>query len=278
MLFAVRTYSGVLISGTYQGELNTGLTVNSKNVTIKAQGTVVLDAEGMRRAFSLVGSQVTLINIKIINGYSASSGGAVYIIDSTLSMVQGEISACQATGSRSNGGGGAIHLDGESVLDISGTKFQSNTASHGGAILLASTGTAVSTISSATFFHNTAISQGLTEFALGGAVYVGSGVNFAGCTLFGNKATSKAESYGGAIHHDMHSARVPLDIHTCTFEGNTALRGGAVSFEYQTALSMVRTSVFNNNTAIDQRHEIWAPYRDESFLCPTIMPRSSMHE
>ena len=162
------------------------------------------------------------------NSYKNNTGGAIYIKNNgTFEMTAGVVS-----NNSSYSSGGAIYVE-SSTVTISGGHFDTNTASsidnnkvYGGALFLSS---CTVNITGGTFSNNIVTNTGTTttntEF-YGGAIYIiGSGTSEApalisNCTFSSNSAYQN----GGAIYTGGESY---ININNSTFENNTVTNGNA---------------------------------------------------
>jgi hypothetical protein len=137
------------------------------------------------------------------------------------------------TGTNSQGAGGAIHVDYDGTLSVSGSSFVGNTVtsgieSHGGAInLFTPLG---GTITDCQFSGDQAIATSSGPYGgtgIGGAINNGGALTISGSTFTNNLAQGSFQSYGegGAIQNDGSSAALTLS--SDQFVGNQAIGGPA---------------------------------------------------
>ncbi len=188
--------SAFTVSGN--GELNLG------NLTI--QGDATGNAE-RGAAISILGGEVTLKDVAVLNGIAAS-GGAIYVANGgTLNVEGGRFEKNRATDN-----GGAIYVASGGSLNISASvEFEGNTAAgNGGAIY----NDGVVVLNGETTFSG-------NEAASGGAVYNHNTVQVNGDVTFtGNHAVNGS---GGAIYNDGGSLNIAGGG---TFDSNTATENG----------------------------------------------------
>jgi hypothetical protein len=222
----------------------TGATIYiNKNVALFGNGHKidgrnfpVFDVEGTAADETEV--KVSVSNLKIENGgYSRKLGGAVFVEGNSLLSVYNSSFAnntAARTGDAINGGGGAIYLNphggGTPKVNVVNSAFTGNKAPMGtGGAILAINGEI--SVSDSTFERNQASAGGALGAMGTGKFSVGSGNVF---------TANKAENAGGAI--DLHYGRSSAGrgatnskIETTftgvsTFEGNQATLGDNVSY------------------------------------------------
>jgi hypothetical protein len=196
-------------------------------------------------------------------GYKEGSGGAVYMRDGVLQVIDSEFYDNQAALIGPDVGGGAIYAQGVSGVTISGSVFKGNRASNGGAVGMLF---ANPLIENSLFEDNTAEGVGQNtaghdqcpEFGhagqggaggLAGAVYF-DGMNADGFvyTICGSVfRNNRANELAGALFRTPNVSVREMLIDRSLFDGNTALVGG-VSFIKQNDLT-VRASSFLHNRA-----------------------------
>jgi predicted outer membrane repeat protein len=154
---------------------------------------------------------IVTINNCTLSGNTASTGGAVYNSDGTLTVSGSNFSGNSAVylGSPTSleAAGGAI-LEEAGTATVSGSTFSGNSAGNqGGAIDAFSNGTlTVLTVSGSTFSGNSAGNQG-------GAIYNNGAATVSGSMFTGNSASS-----GGGIYNDTGGT---LTVSGSTFSANT---------------------------------------------------------
>jgi hypothetical protein len=145
-------------------------------------------------------------------GWTDGQGGAVYMRDGTLRVINSTFTGNQAAPLGPDTGGGAIYVFGGQPLTISGSIFKNNQASNAGAV---GTLFAADSIYNSLFDGNKAIGNGAnnvdpSQCSCSSSGQIGSGGN------------------GGAIYSD----GVGLDVNICgtTITNNTANEFGAAVF------------------------------------------------
>jgi len=258
------------------------------DVVIDGGGLVTLDAQELSRHFyyyagwwmegtvRLVLQRLTLINGRApvgeyfepgpdpecAYGYKDGSGGSVFIRDGVLHVIDCQFVDNQSALIGPDVGGGAIYALGSHEVIISGSRFENNRASNGGAVgmLFANPG-----IYNSIFENNTAegvgqnyVREGCPEFnhdeqggagGNAGAVYF-DGLNdedvtytLCGCRFENNRCNE----LGGALFRTPNQPTRNMHIENCVFDGNTARMGG-VSFIKENVVT-VRNTLFANNLA-----------------------------
>jgi len=175
-----------LKDGVYKGESNTNITIG-KNINIRGLGSnVILDGQGKKSFFTLIGDKASLKNLKFRNGYSGLGGaigsfecrlivdsctftnnkakyaGAISSTNSTLTVIN-----CTFTNNRGTESGGAIDSFGGNVA-VSKSTFKNNKAGHGAAISSSSD----FTVSRSTFTNNKATESGGAIFVFGNSMKI----------------------------------------------------------------------------------------------------------
>ncbi|MCK6532490.1 MAG: right-handed parallel beta-helix repeat-containing protein [Polyangiaceae bacterium] len=197
---------------------------------------------------------------KCAYGYKDGSGGALYMRDGILEVVDCAFYDNEAALEGPDVGGGALYVVGSKGVTVVGSRFQGNRAANGGAIAMLF---ANPQIVNSIFENNTAegvgmnyVEPGCPNFnhdeqggagGLSGGVYF-DGMNDAGFvyTLCGNVfRNNRCNELGGALFRTPNQAVRKMLIDRCVFDGNTARTGG-VSFIKQNDVT-VKASTFANN-------------------------------
>ena len=185
-----------------------------------------------------VSSEVGLEGVEL-NGLSATSGGAIYVVGN-LNAKNCEFLSNTATS------GGAVYI--EKMATIDDCNFIGNSASYrGGAINVAYTealkNEVKADIKNSQFLSNTATTGGENEARRGGAIYLAEyvAVSVSNSSFTENLATQ----YGGAIDLARGSS---IDIIQSDFNKNSATNGGAIWTYLETALE-ISGGEFSDNTA-----------------------------
>lgn len=195
-----------------------GIKIDVDDIVIDGAGHTI-DAKGNARIFECTGSNITIKNISLKNGFKdryPNRGAGIYntgnltIADSTLS-------------SNNASDGGAIYNSGE--LTIIGSALDGNEADKGGAIYN---------------FENLAIIDSLIEGNRawdGGAIYNSGNLTIIDSALNGNEGWT-----GGAINHQIGE----LIIENSMLNDNTAQNGGAA---YALSILSILSSSAKGNAA-----------------------------
>ncbi len=225
----------VLLSpGRYAGPGNRDIDFNGKAITVtSSSGAAVttIDCENLGRGFVFQneeGSASVLAGVRIINGYHAAFGGAVWCVNASP-VLEDNIFFENHAEIR----GGAVYCD-TSSAEVSGNIFEGNTASYGGA--LSCSGLSDLTISGTEFKMNTADISG-------GAVACRASAP----TLDGNLfEQNESVNEGGALYCDQDASAL---VTTNVFRGNvSAGNGGAIAL-LQSSPS-IEYNVFRTNSAV----------------------------
>ena len=277
-LFANASHSNgiVTLNGNY--DAHGTILINASNVIIDGRGYTI-DAKGKSRLFNITGDNVTVKNLRFINGKSVRDGGAIHVSSSCITIINSTFENCIAQ----NGGvlygnltnitvinstftsnmindfsgsqialGGAIRTE-NGTVSLLNSVFTNNTSLDGGAI---STEYGFVSIIDSCFEKNSALVYA------GGAVSSGAGVN-ATNSVFRN---NYAPAYGGAIFcWDVSKTHIRDSI----FENNTSNHyGGAVSAAV--GLEIIN-SLFTDNSATHYGGAItlWGnlTVKDSNFTC-----------
>ncbi len=268
---------------------------NNVDTVIDGGGKVTLDASGRARHFYFDGpgwvgntTTVTLQRLVLINGmaplgqyypqdpahpncsygYKDGAGGALYMNDGILHVIDCEFNFNQAALLGPDVGGGALYIRGSKGVVIVNSRFQGNRAANGGAIGMLF---ANPEIYNCVFQDNTAEGIGQNggdsscpDFSvpnqgqsgaggLGGAIYF-DGYNEAGAvyaicgSVFQN---NRCNEIGGVLFRTPNKVDIcDIEIDQCTFKSNTAKAGG-VSYIMQCNLSVSDTLFSGNRGNVD---------------------------
>ncbi|KZX14565.1 putative outer membrane protein pmp6 precursor [Methanobrevibacter cuticularis] len=238
-----------LQGGIYNKTDDYGITID-KNITIQGNTStnqVIIDAQGLSRIFSINSNlNVRFINITFTNGI-ASDGGAIYIYQGTMTIIN-----CTFINNTDNGGGGAggAVYNSNGNMNISGSSFTNNkctsTFSNGGAVY---NNMGNMSISSSSFTNNNVGGVG----GVGGAVYNSwySNMNITDSNFTNNNANSTSGVNGGAVYINYYCN---VSITGSNFINNSAsstganAHGGAVYINSNCNVSITGSN-FTNNTA-----------------------------
>jgi predicted outer membrane repeat protein len=252
----------VLANATYTGPDNRNIDLDGKSLTIRSASDkpsqCIIDCEHNSRAFSFTDcDKITIEGITVKNGSVLDKGGAVYCLNSSLTVRN-----CIFSDNISSGHGGAVYSYYDSttekiLLVFTDCSFTANTAqSNGGG---ASINRCHSSFIDCQFTDNSAyngggvhISQGKTssfsgcEFqnntagGAGGGVNVANQATFSHCNFFGNHSNSS----GGAAYAFYNSHLTTFS--DCLFSANEAKNnGGAID----TSSPKIERCVFVDNTS-----------------------------
>lgn len=195
-------------------------------------------------------------------GYKDGSGGALFMRDGRLHVIDCNFYDNEAALEGPDIGGGALYMVGASEVIIANCRFEGNRAASGGAVGMLF---ANPRIYNSVFENNTAEGIGMNYVEPGcpnfnhdeqggaggnaGAMYF-DGMNDDGeaYTICGSVfRNNRANELGGALFRTPNRAIRDMVIDRCVFEGNTA-RAGGVSFIKQCDLT-VRDTLFTGNRA-----------------------------
>ncbi len=188
--------------------LTAGELTTSTDITINGPGAsqLAIDGNHASRIFNVSGGRLTVSDVTVQNGSSASAtdGGGIFNAGGTLVLTN-----CTLSGNSSGGiFGGGIFNGGTLVL--TNCTLSGNSAPVGGGIYNGGS----ATLTNCTLSGNSAPSGG------GGIFNAGGGLVLTNCTLSGNSAAG-----GGGIFNDGGSATLT----NCTLSGNSAsLRAGGI--------------------------------------------------
>ena len=104
-----------------------GVLIAKDNIVIDGDGHTINGAN-QARIFNITANNVTLKNIKFVNGYSNDNGGAIFAIHN-LNMLN-----CHFENNNANASGGAVYIDNAFSNCRINSTFINNSANNGGAI------------------------------------------------------------------------------------------------------------------------------------------------
>lgn len=223
------------VAGTITFTSQLSVTVGGELV-IDGGGVITTSGGGMRRAWwAEAGSDLTLMNLGIINGYLPQENGAALANHGgSVTLLTCNLVGNQSQGSLLGGRGGAIDNAGEMIID--GSTFYGNHVDAG-------SGGAIYNTGSLTLTHS--ILQGNWAYQSGGAIFNWGALHLEDCILAENSAHR-----GGAINNYFSW----LTILESTFVGNSADSGGAIystsTVEGLGSLTISRTSLSNNHSEV----------------------------
>jgi len=240
-------------------DLNLSKTVNIfKNIKIQSDngGLKILDGNNMQifNISPIVKVNVAMNNLKLVNGYSITSGGAIFNNGSDLNLYDCVIDSSTA----SNGDGRGVFITGGGTNHIVNCSFTNNQASNrGGGISITNTSTRCY-INDCNFTNNRASNGGGIHSGKdytpifncsitnnhadsnGGGVYVNKGLGkFIWCNISNNNASD-----GGGVNINEGVA----DFLDCNITFNSATDGGGVSIVYGTGDITTCEVSYNNAT------------------------------
>ena len=226
----------IILDGKYTNN-NGQININKANLIIIGTNNCILDAQGKTRIFEVKSDNITIKNIKFINGNTDDNygGGAIYWCDGINGIVSNCTFTNNAATSTANNGGAISWRCGNGT--INNCTFTSNTAPYGGAIdWRGSNGT----ISNCTFTGNKA------KYSSGAIDWRGSNGTISNCTFTGNTATGNLYSNGGGAIY-LHGKN--CIIVNSSFNSNKAIRGGAIYCNSLTNSGVLVNCTFTANTA-----------------------------
>ncbi len=207
----------------------------------------VTPPEDARGLITLRDALFSACSVSPLNGYTGH-GGAIETYGGTISLVNTDFDGNSATGNGAAGGAMALMY---SENTITGGTFSGNTAYFGGAIQ--QNGGTMS-VTGAMFSGNSTSGEATETYPAGNAggaieLHQGAEASIDQCTFQNNSALR-----GGAVYNDTFNTAVSnTDIYNSEFTGNSAeAEGGAI---YNDAVMLVAASVFNGNKVISSESE-----------------------
>ncbi|MBQ4569301.1 MAG: hypothetical protein IJA62_04535 [Ruminococcus sp.] len=190
------------------------------------------------------GGTMTLTNVTA-SGNKGSNGGVIF---SSGTSTKTEIKNCNFIGNTASSGG-ALTVS-ESNVSVTGGEFKDNSANLGGAVNI---GTGTLTISGVTFTNNSAVKNASGSNGNGGAIAVAAGtLNATGDNLFDGNT---AENHGGAIYvsykTDDNGTKVGgvVNMSEGLFKNNSAdISGGAISSRTNGSVALSGTELTANSS------------------------------
>ena len=215
-----------IYDNTTDGELIDGIEIEKVNFTLNGNGHTI-DGKSQARILDIRGYNITISNLKIINGVNDESAGAIRAI--------GNITLINITFENNNApNGGAIFSDGN--LNVINSTFSKNSAKQGGALKTASK----ATITGSTFKDFTIITFSIiygdkqSNLIIENSTFLNSQAKYATAVysegnILVKKSTFKnlhANETAGAIGF---KNGANLEIDSCTFENTSSVKnGGAI--------------------------------------------------
>ena len=217
---------GALASGTYT--LSDDITLTGANLTIPADAVVVLDLNGHTLTGTGTGSVIRVVGTLTIQ--DSRTGGKI---------TGGNAKKTDASIMNNTYNGGAIYVDENATLSMTGGTITGNKAFNGGGIYMGKA--AVVEITGGEISNNKSLRDGGGG---GGAIYAygeGGSLNIEGCKLKNNTAVYQ----GGAIFTDG-----PTYVGVGTeISGNSASHGGGICANNYLKIT---GGVISNNTATEK--------------------------
>ena len=240
----------------YQNEDADGGIVINRSLTIDGQGHII-DGNQKSKIFIIKAKNVTLKNIKFINGYAGlgSAGAVLFDVNSNGNIINSTFINNQAWS------GGAIFFNENSTANIANSRFINNRAGDGGAIFQDSY--SLTSIKNCVFYSNHAtISQ---VSGNGGAILysLDSGGFVANSSFTNNRATR----YGGAVSI-LKGSNLTVDY--SNFKDNGAYYGGAL-YNMDHSNSSILNSFFENNEAQKRGGSIYFTWTHNSVFNSTFV-------
>ena len=224
-------------------ELEEGITIYKNDFTINGNGHTV-DGDSKVRIFNIVGNNITISNLKIINGYTNESGGAIFSQSNLIlnnvtfannyaktggaifNSYETKISDCIFNNNIANGTGGCIMTN--NTLNITGSAFTNSQAESGSAIQCSND----TSIKDSVFANLTADDYG--------AIFTSKYAEIINCIFFNNTAKWGANIYASNM----------TSINNSTFSNSKSKYGGAIYAEGTISiLNSIFDNLFANETA-----------------------------
>ncbi len=225
-------------------EIIDGIEIEKANFTLNGNGYTI-DAKFQTRIFDISGYNITISNLKIINGKHNESGGAI--------ISNGNITLINVTFENNHAPEGGTIFSSENIKVINST-FSKNSAKHGGALKTES----FATITGCTFKDFTNITFSIiygtdkSNLIIENSTFMNSQAKYApaiytrGNTLI-KKSTFKnlrANETAGAIAVKYGDK---LEIDSCTFEDTRSVKnGGAIFIDGNDGDKQIKIKISNN--------------------------------
>ena len=245
--------------------LTSELSITQQNLTINGLlsdgvGCVTVSGNNGSRIFNITGSAF-ISNMTLINGFSATDGGAVYVAQDAAAVFNNVVFDHNAA----TGSGGAVYVDGQAPVAVSGiygvyskpgyaefnnVTFTTNTAANGGAI--ANLGDVL--INRSTIGDVTLLLAGNTAATSGGAIYNLGRAQIADSNIAGNHATSGNGGgiYNGGVYNDgtnLNPVLATLSVENSAIFGNTASTGGGGIYEISGQTYIENSTIAGNHAS-----------------------------
>ncbi len=217
-------------------DVDEGITINKDGVSINGNGYTI-DGSNKVRIFNIIGNNITISNLYIINGYNAEQGGAIYsesdLILNNVTFINNfapkggalyntnttVMNGCVFNNNSANGTGGCV-MTNES-LSINGTVFINSNAESGSAIYCSD----VASIKNSIFMNLTGKDYG--------AIFTLKIAEIIDCLFSNNTA-----NWGGSIY-----ANNTLIINDSYFKDSTAKYAAAI---YGEGTISIKNTIFEN--------------------------------
>ncbi len=240
----------LIADGTYTGPGNVDLDFGGRNITVTSQNgpaTTIIDCEGFasndgsgnHEGFYFHSGETGAVvsGMTIENGYEVSTGGGIYIGNSSVSVQNCVISNCIA-----NEGGGIYNDSSGGTIMVTNCTITGNNAQYGAGVYDFNINNPI-TLTNCTITDNNAQFNGN-----GGGVYnanYGGTVTMTNCVVTGDSA----QSCGGGIYNGNYSGAIMLIA--CSIIGNTATAGsGVYDFNSGNVTTAMLDCTITGNTAL----------------------------
>ena len=187
-----------------------------------------------------VAGELIVNDAQFIENTAQTKGGAIYVNDATLT-VTGSVDYQFCMNMAENGG--AIYIDGNSMLNITGVSFVDNYATQGGTIYFNSSNSTNASVISGTYMDaNACTGNSGNSTTRGGIIYQNSGL----LKLAGNSSLDRSSAYYGGIVAVYGGKFILADA---TISGGFAYYGGGIYVAGTTSILEISdgsASVTNN--------------------------------
>ncbi len=204
--------------------ITAGELVVDKDLVIQGNGLLntTLNAANLNRILRITNdASVRLENLSLIDGRASDLGGGILIENSNVTLVNVQITDCEAEGDMATQGGGGIAISGGS-LTISGDSELSNNSAIGAS----GSGGAILILDGAQVTIEGTFIDGNTASRAGGGIELNAGASSSltirGANLQGN-STGNAPGNGGGLHV---TGMGTVNINRAVFNDNTAAAEG----------------------------------------------------
>ena len=209
-------------------DLRTGVLINKSNFVVNGNGHTI-DGSSQSRIFLLRGNNITLMNLKLVNGNFTGYGGAVF--------ASGNTTIINATfeDNHANRGGGAIVATGK--INIMNSTFNNNSAVDGAGLYMRSQATVINSIfeNSKNFRYSMIFAYSGSNLSVENSSFINCESKYATAIYSRINTTIKKSTFknlhalesGGAI--GIKGAK-NVTIESCTFENVSSLKNGGAVF------------------------------------------------